>query len=416
MDLSQLNKDQQDACLKILDGKNVLLTGYAGTGKSFILKKIVDYFKERKTVIGITATTGISAIGINGRTIHSLLGLGLGTKTANELFIYNRKRNPKLIKYIKNLRVLIIDEISMLDDRLFEKISEYLCLIRNSFSGEVFGGIQLILCGDFCQLPPVSGDYCFKSTIWSISNIEIVQLTIPMRQSEDAEFFEILNAVRWGNCSPEILMRLKALKDTEYLDGIEPTVLHSKNIDVDFINVNKLEELVDGGAEIVKYELKTSRNTLAKTWAESLKIPEVLDLCIGVQVMLSVNLSIERGLVNGSRGVVVKLDKTIVEVKFQNGLTEPITYFQKEDEDIKDLWISYIPLKLAYAISIHKSQSMTLDAVEMDLGLSIFSEGQAYTALSRARNLKSIRMKGISSKSFKSSLVVRDFYTKHGLL
>ena len=247
------------------------------------------------------------------------------------------------------------------------------------------------------------------------SNITILQLTIPMRQSEDTEFFDILNVVRWGKCNPDILDKLKGLQNTTYLDGIEPTVLHSKNIDVDFINNNKLEELVDNGAEIIKYELKTSKNTLAKTWAESLKIPEILELCIGAQVMLFINLSIENGLVNGSRGVVVNLDKFGVDVKFQNGLIEKIAYFQKADEDIKDLWISYIPLKLAYAISIHKSQSMTLDAVEMDLGLSIFSEGQAYTALSRARNLKSIRMKAISHKSFKSSVDVQDFYTKNGL-
>ena len=117
-----LNADQEKAFKIIKDVKNILLTGYAGTGKSFLLKYIVDYFKSKNIEIGISATTGISAIGINGRTIHSLLGLGLGTKTANELFIYNRKRNPKLIKNIKALKVLIIDEISMLDDRHFEKI------------------------------------------------------------------------------------------------------------------------------------------------------------------------------------------------------------------------------------------------------------------------------------------------------
>lgn len=306
------------------------------------------------------------------------------------------------------MSTLIIDEISMMPNDLFTKISEYLVLVRGA--NVPFGGLQLILCGDFCQLSPVSGDYCFKAPVWSDANLEMVELKLSMRQNGDEIFRNILDELRFGVCSKEVFERLRLLKTTKFPDGIEPTILHSRNADVDYINTCKLVELMNIGVDTKTYNVKLSENELSKPWMESLRIDDEIMLCEGAQVMLTINLNVEGGLVNGSRGVVLETHNDHVRVRFVNGKVEDIVYYVLKDELDVDLWISYIPLKLAYAISIHKSQGLTLDAVEIDLGVSIFADGQAYTALSRARDLHSIRLKAISDKSFKVNKDVLAFY------
>lgn len=406
--MSDLNERQRLAFQKIITGKNILLTGKAGSGKSYLVTRIIDHYKRNGLKLGVSGMTGISALQIRGRTIHSLLGLGLATKSAVELYVTNRRKYPKLVRNIRDINALIIDEISMMSEDMFVKISEYLILVRGA--KVPFGGLQLILCGDFCQLSPVSGTYCFKSSLWSDSNIETVELTESMRQRNDEEFRTMLDELRFGRCSKEIFERLNTLKGTVFPDGIEPTILYSRNVDVDYINTSKLVELMNLGTETHTYKAKIPNNELAKAWIDSLRIDDEIMLCEGAQVMLTINLNVETGLVNGSRGVVLETLKDSVKVRFRDGHIECIEYFVLKDDIDEELYISYIPLKLAYAISIHKSQGLTLDAVEMDLGVSIFAEGQGYTALSRARDLKSIRILAISNKAFKVNTDVLKFY------
>jgi ATP-dependent DNA helicase PIF1 len=404
----ELNDKQRLAFEKILSGKNILLTGKAGSGKSYLISRISTHYKKNGLMLGVSATTGISALQIKGSTVHSLLGLGLGTKSAAELFVRNRRKFPKIIKEIKAMSALIIDEISMMSADMLIKISEYLVLARGA--NVPFGGLQMILCGDFCQLSPVSGDYCFKAPIWGDANIEMVELTQSMRQSGDEKFRNMLDELRFGSCSKEVLACLRSLNKTVFPEGIEPTILYSRNADVDYINTCKLVEIMNIGAETKTYKVKLSEHDLAKSWMDSLRIDDEIMLCEGAQVMLTINLNVAIGLVNGSRGVVLCILDDKVRVRFVNGLVEDIVYYVLKDETEDELFISYIPLKLAYAISIHKSQGLTLDAVEMDLGVSIFADGQAYTALSRARDLNSIRILSVSEKSFKVNKDVKTFY------
>lgn len=405
-----MNKLQQLAYDTVLSGKNVLLTGPAGTGKSYTLQHIMHWARTRKIEIGVTASTGLAALLIKGRTIHSFLGIGLGTKSASFLAESLKRKNKQTYTRLRALKILLIDEISMLDADLLTKISEYLCLVRQD--PRPFGGVQLVLCGDFCQLPPVSGSFCFTADIWGKSNITIVMLEELVRQDKDARFQKILQELRWGLCSRDILALLKAQTGTVFANGIIPTRLYSVNVDVDKINKKEFDRLVQAGAHVRTFTTSFSSHPSSETWGKSVKIPESVDLCIGAQVLVTWNLPNGSSIVNGTRGVIVAFDSTGVRVKLTDGtetVVEPITVVCEDNDKVT---ATFMPLRLAYAISIHKSQGMTLDAIEIDLGDSIFEYGQAYTALSRARNLESVRIIAIKSKSFKTHPLVKEFYGK----
>lgn len=405
-----LNERQQLAFETILKGKNVFLTGGAGVGKSYLLTRIICHFKSNGIPIGVSATTGIAALQIKGRTVHGLLGLGMATKSAQELYTKNRRKFPQLMKLLRAMVCIIIDEISMMSNDLFEKINEYLKLVRNST--ESFGGLQIILCGDFSQLPPVSGTYCFKTLAWNQANLTMIELTEVVRQIGDTAFINILESVRWGKASSDIVDTLGSTSDKTFPYGIEPTILYSRNVDVDSVNTRKVMELVDANVNSKTYNTRYAEHELSKSWGESLRVEATLLLAVGAQVMLTNNINVEDGLVNGSRGIILQLTEECAQVKFTNGEVVTINYITMIDEMDETLWIRFMPLKLAYAISIHKSQGLTLDAVVMDLGPSIFAEGQAYTALSRAKSLESIKILAVRERAFKCNSDVLTFYGK----
>jgi ATP-dependent exoDNAse (exonuclease V) alpha subunit len=297
----------------------------------------------------------------------------------------------------------------MVSDVLFDKISEYLCIIRKN--KEPFGGVQLVLCGDMCQLPPVQGEYCFKSNAWKHLNIKCVELLVQVRQDGDKVFQQILNDARFGKCTDESFEQLKKLKNPNFGE-IKPTVLYSKNINVDEINIRKYKQLVDNGNQTRSYTSNLSDHKYTKTWAESLGILEETQYCIGAQVMLTVNLSVEEGFANGSRGMITEFTDEGPVVLFKNGEQIVVEYWLYQDDNDDNIWVSAIPLKLAYALTIHKSQSMTLDAAIVDLGPSIFEYGQAYVALSRVRDMKSVKIINILKSSFQTHEDVIDFYKK----
>lgn len=380
--MTQLNQEQLEVLYKINNGKNILITGSAGVGKSFLIDYIIDRYNHRN--IGLSAMTGCAAILIHGSTVHSYLGIGLGHESV-ELLLLKVKSNKRVYKKLKYLDILIIDEISMLDSALFDKIDSLLQLIR--CNTRPFGGIQVILVGDLFQLPPIQNHYCFLSHKWDDAEFNTFLLKRNMRQT-NAQFQEMLERLRWGKCSDEDFNALSALKNTEFPEHILPTRLYPKNVDVDSINKKELEKLLEG-KEPMKYQ--------------------TLEICKYAQVILTYNIDLPAGLVNGARGYVINYTPAEILVKFQNGLERWITYVSIKNRDGKEH--TFMPLKLAWALSIHKSQGMTIDALEVDLGQNIFTYGQAYTALSRAKTMESIKIINLSKSAFRVSPAVVDFYS-----
>ena len=392
-----MNPEQQLALNDVVKGLNVFITGGAGVGKSFLVNKIFEVIDKS---IGICAMTGCAALLINGATVHSYLGIGLAKESAEELAVKVR-RFVTIRDRILKLEVLLIDEVSMLNDELFEKLYKFLQLVRKNT--KPFGGVQVIFVGDPFQLCPVEGNYCFTSKLWV--DIKVHTLTANMRQAGDQVFKDLLDRVRWGKCSDEDLISLKQCQNTVFPEGIIPTKLYSKNVNVDLINqmeFNKLSTVVTG------YE-SNCVNDYSKKWATANKIPEKVNLRLGAQVMCTRNLPAQ-GLVNGSRGVITQIDSEGVTVKLLDGIDVRLVPIAISPFDNPYIIVKFMPLKLAWAITIHSSQGMTIDALEVDLGKDVFAFGQAYTGLSRAKSLESVKVTSVLATSFKTSPVVKKFF------
>jgi ATP-dependent DNA helicase PIF1 len=414
--IESLSGKQKEAYNLIKKGNNVLLTGMAGSGKTAIIKLFSKEYKNIKT-IGITSTTGTSAILINGVTLHSYLGIGLGKDSADALYL-KIINSSFILKRWKELQILIIDEISMLDPDLFDKLELLSRKLRKNESP--FGGIQLILTGDFLQLPCVKSEkFCFEAKTWSTCINNIINLKEIYRQ-DDIIFQKCLNEIRIGKLSKETINILKSrigikLKNEH---GIIPTKLYSLNKDVDTENQQKLDNLLlkDENLEFYQYELehtvlKKGLKLVEEKIKKSCIAPQLLEICIGAQVMLITNLDLENGLANGSRGIVIRFEEGIPVVKFLNGIERLIESYTWtiEENGSKILSITQIPLKVAFAISIHKCQGISLDFVEIDLG-GIFEYGQAYVSLSRVRTLNGLSIKNLNIDKIIANPKALDFY------
>lgn len=418
---NDLNEIQKRAVAIALSGESFFFTGKAGTGKTTCLRLIVRDLQGREKNVAVTASTGIAACQIDGSTVHSWAGVGLAQKPAKELaqmILFSKyKRNQW-----QHCHTLIIDEVSMLEPEFLDKLGEIAQIVRgNSLP---FGGIQLILIGDFSQLPPVSrvskaaGEmkYAFQSKTWQSCIKKHVVLTQIIRQ-KDEKFCRILDAVRVNKLTPQIVA---SIKKTTYnnLDnslGIKPTVLFARNKDVDTLNKLCLQELPGGKAMSTFTAVDVGDQyhlTNLKKWS---RYPEVLEVKEGAQVMLLQNVDISLGLCNGSRGIVRGFDdeKGHILVQFLSGQIvgierHCITKFERkrnESGEMESVGVasrSQYPLKLAWAITIHKSQGMTCDLLEVDL-TGCFEKGQAYTALSRASDINRLKVVG-----FQSSCVMCD--------
>lgn len=408
-----LSSEQQFVLDLIRDGKNVLLTGQAGTGKTTVIHSICEMANEYGNVYGVTAMTGCAAVLIRGKTLHSFLGIGLANDSAESLAGFTRMRNPKVYQRLMNLQLLLVDEISMMNEELLSKISEYLSLLRKI--DKPFGGIQVLFSGDFAQLPPVQGKFCFEAKEWTLMNIQTIVLTQQFRQGKDVYFQKMLSDLRLGKCTDEYLGTLKGCRETEFPEGIVPTRLYPLNREVDFINDAEFEKLVNeqgkSKCRVFKTQYKTSTVPLKtlKKFAEACGIPDELTLCIGAQIIVTWNIN--ENIVNGTRGRIVDMNANTV---FIQTVTNEIVAIQmmetyESDQTPKDK-IIFMPMRLGYALSIHKSQGMTLDAVEMNLGDNIFEYGQAYVALSRAKSLANVKITEVLAKSFKIHPKVLKFY------
>jgi len=392
-----MNALQQKVCELVLQKKNMFLTGCPGTGKSFCLNKIIEKFKARDTKFGVTATTGCAALLINGSTVHSFLKIGLAKGTAESMYqklVY--KYQPKL-QELKEIEVLIIDEVSMMNAELLEKVSQYLGLIRKR--AIPFGGVQIVLVGDFHQLPPVNGKFCFESAIWDAAQLETVVLTEQMRQVGDSTFKDILSRARTGDTTEDDMETLSACDPPE--TDVKYTKLYSLNTNVDDINNGEMKKLLRQEPKPQSKKFKVGEK-------------ESLVLCPGAQVMITRNIDLEAGIVNGTRGVVRSFEKikfeTFVIVTLVGGREYSVGSYEFRDDETDQLLYKAMPLKLAWATTIHKSQGSTIDLLEIDLGTSIFAPGQAYTGLSRAVSLDRVRITSVCPEAFKVNRKVAKFY------
>lgn len=402
-----MNEEQKRALDLVTYGRNVFLTGAAGTGKTYTVQSIVQWARAHSLNVCVTATTGAAAILIGGKTIHSAMGIGLGTKSVDALVHETRTRKKWLVQKLLSMNLLIVDEVSMLTAELLDKISKYLMQIRNR--PVPMGGVQVVFVGDFHQLGPVDGDFCYKAGTWRQLKVETVKLEEVHRQKGDTDFQSILMRARTNTLTEKDIEILKNTGTKTWDGSVKPTRLFAKNASVDTINANEYRVLVENGAREVTYKTQYSGEK-AKTWASSLNVKEEVVLCEGAQVMLTWNMSVDDHLVNGTRGVIEEVKPHGVIIRLLN---DQVVFIQMQkiasEEDAK-VFILTMPIRLAYALSIHKSQGCTLDAVELDLGESIFADGQAYTALSRAKSLDAIRVTAIDKRSFKTNADVMEFY------
>jgi len=402
----------------IKSGKSIFLTGPGGTGKSTIVRKIADEVDG----VNVTAMTGCAALLLDckAKTLHSWAGIGLG-KDSVAKNIESIKKKSYVKKRWTHTRTLIIDEVSMLTPELFERLDEIGRTLRKS-PGKPFGGLQLILVGDFCQLPPVAKDlsgadvdlkFVFESQLWNQTVSTVVVLNKIWRQS-DPVYQKILNEIRLGSVSEESHSILKTRTNTNWRDEtIQPTLLFSRNFEVDRINEKNLTAITEDA-----HRFKADTIFEPKRWydEQNFGVPaakgsdiadfavaklnqdatysETLELRVGAQVMLIINLDMDAGLVNGSRGVITGFEpiRGFPYVKFKKGgprLIEPFIWWSHEFPHIGQ---QQIPLRVAYAITIHKSQGASIDSAIVDIGKNTFEYGQAYVALSRVRSLEGLHI------------------------
>lgn len=407
-----MNEQQEHACSLAQRGKNIFVTGGAGTGKTFFLKHLVERLKSSGKEVGVTSMTANSALLIHGTTLHSYLGFGIAKDT---LGMMKRVRKFRKVEAWCACDILIIDEVSMLSKELFESIDYIAREFRHN--PRPFGGIQIVLCGDFCQLGCIGTDvFCFESELWSKYIHHTVELMHIFRQEKDVVFSKILEEMRFGRLSQASIdaleTRIKPF-DTMETNGIEPTKLFPYRKDVSQINEAHLSRLIDSKKEpFVSYTVKSEMKApkLKKYCSDT----SVLTLCRNAQVILTVNLDTEQGLVNGSRGVVVGFSGKLPIVKFVNGKTQVIDYYTYTMEDEvggSNVSYSQLPLLLGWAITIHKSQGMTLDFVVTDLA-NVFDYGQGYVTLSRVRKLENLWITGIDFSKLQCNPKVEVFYNK----
>ena len=388
----------------MLSGESVFLTGAAGAGKTYVLNQFIRLAKKSGKHVSVTATTGLAATHLGGNTIHAWSGIGIHDELPNK-FIENLSKTRREV--IEATDVLIIDEISMLHDYRLDLVDRVARMVRKK-EDVPFGGIQLIMCGDFFQLPPISrsGDergsnFVTESVAWDELDPVILYLSEQHRQ-EDEKFLEILNALRGGEIrrhhAETLLTRMNQAPENHELPE-----LHTVNMDVDRINETRLKAL--GGDEY----FYTMHTTGSENYVEGLKRSclalETLRLKEGALVMAIKNAQ-DRKYVNGSVGTVLGFEKTTEYpvVKFLNGRTVTMSpeAWEMRDGDKKRAGLTQIPLRLAWAMTVHKSQGMTLDEALIDLRRA-FVEGMGYVALSRVRSLDGVYLEGINNMALKVS-------------
>jgi ATP-dependent DNA helicase PIF1 len=428
-----LNEEQQRALTYAIQGKSFFLTGPGGSGKSFLLERIRNELENKGFKVAVTAMTGCAALllGKKAKTLHSWACVGLAKEPVTAL-IAKIRNSPKSFRTWLATDTLIVDEVSMLTPEFLEKLNGIAMNVRRDL--RPMGGLQVIFVGDFFQLPPVNKDsrngvpttFVFESPVWKTVMPLTVTLSKIIRQ-QDPVFHKILDEARIGQLSKESLEILKTRQNLRWQDlEIRPTLLFSRRAEVDHVNTSNLKALAGPRytykAETVKLPIEAmrnfdvnseeARNFITRLDRDGQYMPE-LTLAVGAQVMLLTNMDFDLGLVNGSRGVVTGFTEDALHlpiVKFRSGSPIPIGPMTWDSDDIEGLQRKQIPLRLAYALTIHKAQGATLDCALIDIGSSTFECGQAYVALSRVRSLDSLYVWDLEEEAFKTNEKVSEFY------
>ncbi len=422
-----------------LKGNNIFITGSGGTGKSFLIKKIYEDAIKKEKNISVTALTGIAAILLecNACTIHSWGGIGLGKGDIDTIIKKVSKSKFKSHNWY-NTDILIIDEISMMSSELFDLLNKLgQVLLKNN---KPFGGIQIIMSGDFFQLPPVNSQYfCFESLNFLNCFTDIYCFNKIYRQS-DVEFKKILINMRIGKISKQAIsilnnriisqIELNKILEKENITRLVPTKLKANKINKEklnqLINENKTysRELLEDKTNLSKIQkLKLEEMTYKEKEIEynyiknSTLTEEIIELKLNAFVMCIANLDIDKNIVNGSQGIIIGFDyNSNPIVKFNNNITMVIEKHSWKSETIPGIIIKQIPLILAWSLTIHKAQGVTLDKIIIDVGNDIFECGQMYVAFSRVKSIEGLYLENFNINKLKINNKVLDFYNNNNLI
>lgn len=464
---AKLDQWQSAAFTDIFSGVSLFLTGAAGNGKSHLIRIVADVLREEEAHYAITSTTGIAAVQISGETLARFTHTGVMDGTGAQIWSRMRVKTKEMraLRFkLKTLQLLVIDEVSMLSAEMFEAVSYILSQLRDNTAP--FGGVQVILCGDFSQLSPVKGDYAFKAPLWKSMQLVIHELRGNHRQDHDIQYQRILNSVRRGEITPDVCAMLQARVNAplQLAAGVQPAELTTRRLDAQTINEARIAllppdpeytytatvhvETLDDSVD------EAQKKALADSMKNDMITPPEYKLRIGTQVMLTANLDVGSGLANGSMGYVTGFRKTqklklkqvekdaeegdgsegpvelesesesegldvyVPFVTFSNGLKMTIqehTWVNDNNKCGSTVHYRQVPLLPAFAITIHKSQGSTLDAVKLSLTGRVVGNGAAYVALSRVRNVNSLLLTAFHPSAIKTSPDVISFYKEHGL-
>jgi ATP-dependent DNA helicase PIF1 len=452
-----LSEEQEQALTAFNNGYNLLLTGPGGSGKTALIKKMVEISKASSKNIQVCALTGCAAVLLNcqAKTVHSWAGIGLANGPA-DLVIKRIIANKKKTHNWKKVDILVIDEVSMMSQKIFEILDGIARGVRKQKSHLPFGGIQIVFSGDFYQLPPVASSsnstslsiggggygyeyddsaasaFCFESPLWDSTIDVVIQLKKIFRQTDDV-YTNILNRIRIGKLSKSSFDILSRQLNKTMPDTFKPTILLPRKKDVEVINMAEMAKLTSNEKKYSLQRVEMLPDDLKKTYNGSshgspeqremeytymmnnIMAEKEIILKVGAQVMCIANIDMESAepLVNGSQGVIVDfVSNGLPLVQFTNGYKRIIQYHTWSSETNTSIGVKQIPLIYAWAVTIHKSQGMSLDMAQIDAGSSIFECGQTYVALSRIKSLEGLYLTAFDPQKIKVNKKVQEFYSK----
>jgi ATP-dependent exoDNAse (exonuclease V) alpha subunit len=399
---------QKQALAVMMSGANVFLTGAPGAGKTYVLNEFVKRAERAGKRVAVTASTGIAATHLGGTTIHSWSGLGILDALADH-DLERLGDSDKLVKRYNAADILVIDEVSMLHGYRLDMVNQMAKLLRGN--DLPFGGMQVILVGDLFQLPPVSRgrsdfEFVHLSWAWSELDLQICYITEQHRQADDDGLLDLLEAMRKNEFTEKHRLLLMERLEEQPASHTPVTRLYAHNVDVESINQHHLS-IID--AEVHQYHMVTKgAKPKIESLVKSVLAPEVLELKKGAEVMFVAN-NFAEGFVNGSRGQVIDFKNGMPVVALNNGrilTVEQHSWSLSEDGRVR-AEVAQLPLRLAWAITIHKSQGLSLDAAEIDLSRA-FTPGMGYVALSRVRSLDGLYLKGINRQALSMHAQIHD--------
>jgi len=422
-DVSGLDDSQKLSIELAVSGANVFISGGAGTGKTFVISKIKSELAARGIYVAVTSSTGLSAlnIGIPATTLHQFVGIGIAeSRQGPEGYLRHMKDEQK--RRLMTVKCLIIDEISMIQPAYLDTVSDLLSALMKT--PKPMGGMQVIFTGDFAQLPYVRRglssrtprEYLFEKALWDRLKIETVLLKTTYRQASDASFSLMLNRLRLGEHTDQdlttILSRaIKPEESTLLTPETKTSKVYCYRKDVENFNKTMLSQIK---SDTYVYPAKIEKSGRYLNWSD-FPTEETLELKVGALVILLVNLDVRSGLVNGSKGTVTRLGKDEVTVLFSCGIEKTMEAYEWKKTDANGAVqgrFSQYPIKLAWALTVHKCQGMTLEKTEIHT-VKCFEEGQFYTAISRVKSLEELKIVGFSNKSITFNKKVGEFYKKH---